>query len=766
MIRNFFLSFQNLKPSVRFLVTIAALAAILTFAWLIFKPCTRADFLYSWDDNINVTNNTHIRDISNDGLSRLFNPDSKIAEPRLTLLSFAIEYSFFSLNPQPYHIHNILLHFLNLILLFVFIRSFFKNKIWALLLILVFAIHPLHVEPVAWITGRKDLLFTFFYLLSLIFYSSYLKPGRRFPLLIFALLFAFLSLLSKIQALSLPLCWLALDLYYGRKFSMESLFEKFVLIIFLLYNYFRNSELLVLFIVFLIVMFYKDIIRLPLHRAIGNWGSKKGKFNFYWIFIAIQCFFIPFLIRRINMKGLQIANLQIWMLCISESFILLWCYVKHLYDHQKLPFRVTLPSSSQIRLLKILGVLVVIGSAAMLLPHLHFWTGDFKRDFSVVDRIFMASYALFYYCFHTLIPLNNSPIQPYPDESGLPWYYYLSLLFALGIALFTVYVVWKKSIKGRREILFGVSFFVINILMVLHFISIEGRVIVADRYVYLALAGLLLAAFVALENYLEKSSKKSFNGLISLMLVLLISYSFLSYQRTKIWKNGFVFFDKVIRELPDYDLAYINRGTLYLNSGKNQKAISDFDKAISLNQNIDFAYYNRALANYNLKNFQQAFLDCNLTLRENPEFYDALYLRAYLKNQYKNFPGALADYNTVLRHLPVHKLAWYNRGNTKKNLYDYSGSVNDYDRCLQLDSNFHMAWNAKGVAQYFLGDYSSSVKSFDKAIMKNPGEGNYYFNRGLSELKLNAADEACRDLKTSWGLGYSDSKSLLDRYCR
>jgi tetratricopeptide (TPR) repeat protein len=136
-----------------------------------------------------------------------------------------LEYHFFQLDPQAYHLTNLLLHCSNGVLVFLLISSLSGNFLVGLVVSLLFAIHPLRVESVAWIAERKDVLASLFYLLSLIWYVRYLKTGgRRF--FYFCMVSFLLSLLSKPMAVTLPLIMLLIDYLNDKKPDIKALVEK------------------------------------------------------------------------------------------------------------------------------------------------------------------------------------------------------------------------------------------------------------------------------------------------------------------------------------------------------------------------------------------------------------------------------------------------------------------------------------------------------------------------------------------------------------
>ncbi|HNW54705.1 MAG TPA: tetratricopeptide repeat protein, partial [Bacteroidales bacterium] len=143
------------------------------------------------------------------------------------LLSFAIEYKFFGLNPLVYHITNLLLHLINVLMVFRLLRMLKLDPVPAAIAALIWSIHPMRVESVAWVTERKDLLYSLFFLPSLIFYikSIQVKEKHHFYTLL-SISFFLLSLLSKIQAVVLPLCLLLIDYYFERPLKFNLIVRK------------------------------------------------------------------------------------------------------------------------------------------------------------------------------------------------------------------------------------------------------------------------------------------------------------------------------------------------------------------------------------------------------------------------------------------------------------------------------------------------------------------------------------------------------------
>lgn len=203
---------------------VSSLLTILIVTFIAFIPCLDNSFV-NWDDNVYVTENPLITGLSPQKLKILFSSYCSGNYHPLTLLSYAVEYHFFGLNPRVFHTTNLVLHLLNCILVFWIIHLLSASLPVCIVTTLLFGLHPMRVESVAWISDRKDLLLCFFYVGALISYIHYLK--RRTVLFYLLSLFLFiLALLSKTVAVTLPLILLLLDYFYQRRPDRKMFIEK------------------------------------------------------------------------------------------------------------------------------------------------------------------------------------------------------------------------------------------------------------------------------------------------------------------------------------------------------------------------------------------------------------------------------------------------------------------------------------------------------------------------------------------------------------
>ncbi|MCX6305132.1 MAG: tetratricopeptide repeat protein [Bacteroidetes bacterium] len=201
---------------------------IAVIAFVAFSPCLTGDFL-SWDDYNYIRDNALIRIFTWDNILHIFNYKTIVVgnyHP-LTMLSYVIEYQLAGLNPFLYHFDNLLLHIFN-IALFSRLMWLLTRKTYATLIATaLFALHPMRVESVVWAAERKDVLYTFFFLLSLIFYIYFLlKERRNLQYYLLSLLFFLLSVLSKGQAVVLPLVLFLADYWFTKKTTINSVLNK------------------------------------------------------------------------------------------------------------------------------------------------------------------------------------------------------------------------------------------------------------------------------------------------------------------------------------------------------------------------------------------------------------------------------------------------------------------------------------------------------------------------------------------------------------
>lgn len=191
---------------------------------VVFLPALRNSFV-DWDDGVWIVSNPHIRGLSRDNLAWMFSTLNLNQYLPLTWLSLALDYSLWGLNPIAFHATNVVLHAFSAALFFRIGQKLLPDPIrttGAFIGALIFSLHPLRVESVAWAFERKDVLSGFFLLAST---YAYLQKGPRWR---WASLACYaLSLFSKAVGVGFPFVLILLDVYaLRRKMNWRLLIEK------------------------------------------------------------------------------------------------------------------------------------------------------------------------------------------------------------------------------------------------------------------------------------------------------------------------------------------------------------------------------------------------------------------------------------------------------------------------------------------------------------------------------------------------------------
>ena len=547
------------KKYVKFL----CLSAIFILTVIVFSSSINNEFLTNWDDQDYVTNNNDIKDLSYQNVKKIFTSYYVANYQPVTMLSYGIEYKFFNLNPKTFHTTNLILHLLNIILVFQLIYLLTRKTGISAIAALFFAIHPMHVESVAWISERKDVLYSLFYLGALIAYIYYIK-NKKNKYLIYSLLLFIFSLLSKSMAVTMPVVLILFDYYYKRKFERKIIIEK-----------------------------------------------------------------IPFFI-------------------LSVAF----------------------------------GIIAVLSQKS--------GGGIYEIPlFTSFDRIFIVSYAIIFYIVKMFLPFNLSALHYYPVKTNglLPVEYYIATV----IILLIIFLILKinKTNKLKKDLIFGLMFFLITISLVLQIIPV-GRAITAERYTYIPYIGLffIIGQYFTLINSKKNSRKaiKTKSYLYIVLIVYIIFFSYTTYNRNKVWKNGITLFSDVIKKYPSRSFAYWACAIAKAKAYNTYEAIDDYDKAIKLKPDYINAYVDRGNAKSDLKKYKQAINDYNKAIELDSNYLSAYLNRGVAKGILKNYKGAINDFNKIIKTDADNADAYYNLGISKLQINMKKQACEDLKKADELGS--------------------------------------------------------------------------------
>ena len=201
------------------------LAFSLFISAFIYLPSLNHGFV-DWDDNNLIRSNDLLRTFD---LPRIFTDLSLKSYYPLSVLAYSIQYHLFGLNSVAFHSVSLIFHLANTWLVYLLlVRLFPSSLISALLTTLLFGVHALHVESVAWASEQRDVISTFFCLLSLLAYLNYIKiqKDRRSRFYAVGWLLFLFAALTKSMVVTLPIILFLTDFLENRKWNPKLILEK------------------------------------------------------------------------------------------------------------------------------------------------------------------------------------------------------------------------------------------------------------------------------------------------------------------------------------------------------------------------------------------------------------------------------------------------------------------------------------------------------------------------------------------------------------
>lgn len=539
----------------KLLISILLILIITLFS---FYPSLKNGFT-NWDDNAYVTNNPLIRNLSFPGIAKMFSTAHLGLYKPLVFLSFALEYHFFKLNPAAYHTTNLIFHLLNCILVFMLIFILTASLRISFIVGLLFGIHPLHVESVAWITERKDMLYAFFILGASTFYLYYLKT-KTAKYYLFSLLSFSLSLLAKPMGMFFPILILLFDYFLGIKSDKNTMLKKIpffaIAAVFLMITMHSGKKLM-----------YGPLFNYSKDVFIASYGVI---FYIYKLFIPVKlsCVY-PFPVKYGNHLPAEFLFSPLLLILLSSVAIISLKYNK------KLMF----------------GALFFFVSILPVLQIIH--TGPEM----VADRyMYIASIGLFY-----IIAITIGWISDKLRNNILKGVFYALLIFALITLSFLTRQrceVWKNSISLWEDAVKNTSD---NVLAYYNF---------GNAY---AAIGNNREAIVKYQKAIEINPDcvDAYNNLCNTYIVI-------GKNREAIESCK-----KTIQLDPAVASAYYNLGNAYSNIGKKEEAIKAYTRTIELDGRFFEAYNNLAAIYADDGDIDRAIELWNRLIRLDPDFSTA-----------------------------------------------------------------------------------------------------------------------------------------------
>lgn len=338
------------------------------------------------------------------------------------------------------------------------------------------------------------------------------------------------------------------------------------------------------------------------------------------------------------------------------------------------------------------------------------------------SRFFFACYTIMIYAARFFVPYPLSAFHPYPSVSDLGLSIYLSPLFIISLGI----LIWLK--RKDKLLVFSSLFFIVNLLLVVQIVSI-GLTIVSERYTYVPYIGLGFLVAMWLNRYVEANSR---SWVWAIPIAAGLIFGLLSFQRTKVWKDGDTLWADVIKHYP----AAATPRSNHANYLKKMATMPEY----------------RARENELL---QQALEDCNIAIREKPTHVKAHENRQNIYLLLNRDSLAMADANRLLTMDPSNAAAFYTKGFAYMRFKVPDSSLYWFNKSIAVNPDADWVLNARG-SLYFdsFRDYKAALADFSKAIALNP-QGEYFYKRSNCYFRLGDLLNAKADATTALQNGYN-----------
>jgi protein O-mannosyl-transferase len=573
----------------------------------------------NWDDQNYVYQNPIVKN-PNGHWGTAWNSHVALNYHPLTMTSLMINSALFGIeSASSYIVTNTIIHLLNVLFVFWFVLLLLKNKSEILLpkagkplfvafvTALLFAIHPMRVESVIWVSERKDVLYSFFFLAACINYLKYLDTEKNRKYLVYSFFLFLASCLSKGQAVVLPIVFLLLDYWRERKFERNIFVEK---------------------IPFLVLSLLFGLIAVSVQGG-GNFGG------------LLHVEGIAGTAMNAAPKGSIFSNI----LYAGYGFMM---YSYHLIIPFKLsslyPYRAPEESHPEY-FLGLMIMLMVIGVG--------FFNYGRNKIITFGIGFFLITIALVL----QLLQVGGAIMAD--RYTYLP---YIGFFFIISIFLWNLFQKqgFQKNIAIGIISLFSILCIFLTRKQVETWQDSEAlfsqrvKLEPDDYRAYYNLGEVYMAKENpdgVITNFalaIEKGWKETNTPWLNLAV---------AYEKNKDYPKALENYNYMILKAPDAEM-YLGRGNVYLNAQQPEKALPDLEKAMSMPKLKDkkMARGSLATAQLNTGKYKEALENYNIVIdkegvKNNPEYY---YNRGVAKTKFGDNQGALADIKQCIKLKPNH----------------------------------------------------------------------------------------------------------------
>jgi protein O-mannosyl-transferase len=587
-------------------------------------------------------------------------------------------------DPFVFHLFSLVMHILNTLLVFLILKKVIRQDFASLVGALLFLLHPLQVESVAWITANEVLIASFWGLVSLLFFMKYRESGKKYSLIISLASYA-LSILSRASLIGLPFIFLGLDiLYYKVKFKNSLL---------------RQIPYFLLMLPGIIIQMLnqpgvKEEIFSPLYLRPFVWLDNLGFFIFKLIF--------PINLRPAYGHVTE-TLISDWRFYLSALLMIMLIYLIYRIRQKK-------PLMVWGYLIFVISMLPVSG----LIPFV------FQNWSNVADR----------YIYFSLLGVSLAIGLIVAKYSRVR--YLLSGLLVVCFVMVSAYqvplweddvVLWQSNIHRSGK---NVSAFAYNNLG----IAYQSRGNDSGAMASFEAAILQDSTFSAALNnrglcYFDLKDYARAEADFRKALEIDPGYSLASYnlgrvfKELKDYKTSAQYLQRALKQQPNFGDAYNQLGYVYARQERWQDAELSFNRAKQFSPYNSGLYNNLGMVAELRENTEEALKHYQKAISLDEENLNAYNNRANLYYRTQNFKAAIADFDVMTKQDSLYLEAFYNRGTVLMELKKYDLAARDFGYVIVHDSLYTDAWLNRSISFYYLGELEAAM--YDAGQFMNLG---------------------------------------------
>ena len=604
---------------------------------------TLSNKLVNWDDDPNITENPNLIHIDAQSLRNIFDLDKGNVIGNynpLPILTFAIEkWAMGDFNTTLIHFNNVVLHLLTVLFVMRLLMHIGIGVGGAFIGGLLFGIHPMRVESVAWATERKDVLFAVFFFAALMYYVRWIKTedsGKRTRYYVVMLVLALLSCFSKVQAVTLPLSMLVIDYWQRRPINFRLIWEK---------------------IPFWGISLLFGLINLYTLKTTGSTNDDVTNFNLLdrlCIGAYSFCVYLYKLILPYPMSPLYPypKPLPVWVYLSPILFLAIWGGVYWLWRKD--------------RRIWIFAVLFFFFNVMFLLQVLGAGQGFLADRFTYVPYFGFFALAAWAY-----------------DHYGGQNAKLRGNLNILAVIVFGIYAVWTVKQIGIWEN--GGTLW----SHVMKYQDDKNSLPYWNRGQYLRSQGKF---DLALQDYskaimIEPKNPELHNSRGKTYFDMAMGGKFkdktAEYTQKAIEDFNTGLSKPNVKPKSKAEML-INRGAAHASQGRFDMALNDLNEGIKVQPENKNGYLNRSLVYFNLQQFEKAIDDYSQYLKYDPYMANIWYERGMLRRSLNKSQEALDDLNRALQLDPNLGIAYMERARANAQLGNKAAAQQDYQRAAQF----------------------------------------------------------------------------------